>query len=241
MSPGTPASGLAGAQGSYGAMNPQQQFLNTPRDSSGRPITNTTGGASGISTLQSRPPAPLTGQAAAQNWLAGQRNTYLNSERGGAAVPTPSGYGTDDSWYRPVSPTNNIVQPPPLSPGQYMNAQGGVSQGATPFGTNSFGERLDASGNVWDPTTATTDIYGGKFIQPGETRWERNKNGRMIKVQYGKGGQKTEMGKGAAKRRRAEAAAGGNQYAGGGARPVQAVAGNMAPEASASAFVSFRA
>ncbi len=78
-----------------------------------------------------------------------------------------------------------------LKPGQYVDVNSGqVKNGATPFGTTASGQRLDASGNVWDPKTATRDIYGGQFIQVGEVRWERNKAGRLIKVQYGKGGKK---------------------------------------------------
>lgn len=76
--------------------------------------------------------------------------------------------------------------------------------GAAPFGANAAGQRLDASGNVWDPNTATRDIYGGRFIQEGETRWERNKNGRLIKVKYLSGNRKVEMNKGKAKRQQAQ-------------------------------------
>lgn len=79
-----------------------------------------------------------------------------------------------------------------LKPGQYRDpVSGEVKYGTTPFGVNAAGQRLDASGNVWNPATATTDIYGGKFIQVGEVRWERNQNGRLVKVQYGPGGKKT--------------------------------------------------
>lgn len=78
-----------------------------------------------------------------------------------------------------------------LQPGQFMDpTTGEVRRGATPFGTNAAGQRLDASGGVWDPKTAKTDIYGGRFIQVGEVRWERNSKGRLVKVQYGKGGTK---------------------------------------------------
>jgi hypothetical protein len=74
--------------------------------------------------------------------------------------------------------------------GQYVDNQGNVKRGTTPFGTNSAGQRLDVSGNVWEPDKAKRDIYGGKFIQVGEVRWERNPKGRLVKVQYGKGGKK---------------------------------------------------
>jgi LysM repeat protein len=62
--------------------------------------------------------------------------------------------------------------------------------GAAPFGVNLAGQRLDASGNAWDPATAKTDIYGGQFIQPGQKKWERI-NGKLRRVQYGAGGKKT--------------------------------------------------
>jgi hypothetical protein len=78
-----------------------------------------------------------------------------------------------------------------LQPGTYIDpGTGEVKRGTTPFGTDAAGQRLDASGNVWDPKTATRDIYGGKFIQVGEKRWERNNRGKLVKVQYGKGGKK---------------------------------------------------
>lgn len=53
--------------------------------------------------------------------------------------------------------------------------------GAAPFGVNSAGQRLDASGNVWNPATATTDIYGGKFVQEGARRWGRDERGRLVR------------------------------------------------------------
>jgi len=53
--------------------------------------------------------------------------------------------------------------------------------GATPFGTNVSGQRLDASGNVWDPKTATRDIYGDRFKQVGAKEW-RVINGKRQKV-----------------------------------------------------------
>jgi hypothetical protein len=87
-----------------------------------------------------------------------------------------------------IAPTQ---QPAPVLPyGQYVNAQGNVSQGTTPFGTNAAGQRLDINGQAWDPTTATQDIYGGRFIQPGEKKWERI-GGKLRRVQYLSNGKKT--------------------------------------------------
>jgi hypothetical protein len=78
-----------------------------------------------------------------------------------------------------------------IQPGTYIDpGTGEVKRGTTPYGTNAAGQRLDVSGNVWDPKTATRDIYGGQFIQVGEKRWERNSKGKLVKVQYGKGGKK---------------------------------------------------
>lgn len=51
--------------------------------------------------------------------------------------------------------------------------------GATPFGVTSSGQRLDRSGNVWDPATAQTDIYGGRIVQEGARRWARDARGRL--------------------------------------------------------------
>lgn len=58
---------------------------------------------------------------------------------------------------------------------------GDVTQGAAPFGVNASGQRLDANGNVFDPATAQRDIYGGQFVQEGETRWTRNARGRVVR------------------------------------------------------------
>jgi LysM repeat protein len=73
-------------------------------------------------------------------------------------------------------------------PAQQPTAQN--QPGAAPFGVNLAGQRLDASGNAWDPSTAKTDIYGGQFIQPGQKKWERI-NGKLRRVQYEAGGKKT--------------------------------------------------
>jgi hypothetical protein len=130
---------------------------------------------------------------------------YFNSEKFGTApgtVPTAGNIpaynvglppGATGNYYLSESgqqPTTQTAQAPLLQPGQFINPAGTVQQGATPFGTNAFGQRLDASGNVWDPATATRDIYGGRFIQVGEKRWERV-NGKLRQVVYGKGGKKT--------------------------------------------------
>lgn len=75
-------------------------------------------------------------------------------------------------------------------PSSPQAGQPNQSTGAAPFGMNAAGQRLDIYGNVWNPATAQRDIYGGVFIQPGETRWERNRKGRLVKVRYLKGGKK---------------------------------------------------
>ena len=49
------------------------------------------------------------------------------------------------------------------------------------------GRRLNENGTVvWDPKTATTDVYGGQFRYAGETRFARNKRGRLEKQYLGK-------------------------------------------------------
>jgi hypothetical protein len=63
--------------------------------------------------------------------------------------------------------------------------QAGAAAGANDRTTDVFG-------NAWDKNTAKTDIYGGKFIQAGEVRWERV-NGRLKRVQYGRNGEKKIM------------------------------------------------
>jgi hypothetical protein len=181
------------------------------------PTRNQYGGAGSVPY---GPTAPTPG-GPSQQWINQQHN------------PLP-GYGTDDSWFRPVAPVAQTLTPPVLQPGQFVNPTGAVQQGATPFGTNAYGERLDASGNVWSPDTATKDIYGGEFIQAGAVRWERNKKGRLIKVQYGKGGKKRTVagGKGQSLQQAAEP------------EPVQVaqpVQQTVQLPSIATAFVSFRA
>jgi hypothetical protein len=100
--------------------------------------------------------------------------------------------------------------------------------GAAPFGYNAFGERLDSNGDVWNPATAKTDIYGGRFIQAGEVRWERV-NGKLKKVQYGKGGKKVVL-KG-----------GGQQSQQRSGQPLAPQQQRPADDGMASSFVSFRA
>jgi hypothetical protein len=91
------------------------------------------------------------------------------------------------------------VIPPGLSFADFKsgNAPGALgtptrdSQGNyAPNGVNASGERLDSEGNVWDPATAKRDIYGGQFIQVGQVKWEKNRHGRLVKVQYLGGGKK---------------------------------------------------
>jgi hypothetical protein len=94
-----------------------------------------------------------------------------------------------------------------LPPGTTINdilgttpSEGQVRQGAAPFGTNEQGQRLHASGNVWNPETAQRDIYGGKFRYAGEVQWKRNKAGRLVKQVLTKGNKWVTLNKGAGKR-----------------------------------------
>lgn len=68
--------------------------------------------------------------------------------------------------------------------------------GQTLYKTES-GARLDQSGNVvWDPATATRDVYGGQFIAEGTTKWERGKDGKVRRVVWQNGRKQTVRGGG---------------------------------------------
>jgi hypothetical protein len=227
MSTGTQASGAVGIQGASAAMYPtqsQQQFMNLQANINQHqaaivqqpPVRQPlVGGASANVQFGS---LGITNQQQAQAWALQQTQrqnlqSFVNTPYPGLNLPTiPAA----------TSPSlmNTLTGQMPAQP----------SQGAAPFGTNAYGERLDINGNVWNPETATADIYGGRFVQPGEKRWTRNKNGRLIQVQYGKNGKKREVGKGEAKQRRAEQAAA--------AQPVQQT---VSKPSIANEFVSFRA
>jgi hypothetical protein len=73
--------------------------------------------------------------------------------------------------------------------------------------------RQSLGGGSGPPTADPANSPGGRFIQVGEVRWERNKNGRLVKVQYtGENGswrskRVVQGGKGQAKARLAAEAA----------------------------------
>jgi hypothetical protein len=80
-------------------------------------------------------------------------------------------------------------------------SEGKIYQGtATPFGENAQGQRLDSSGNVWDPEKAERDMYGGKFRYAGETRFSRNSRGKIVKQMLTKGNKWVTINKRAGKR-----------------------------------------
>jgi hypothetical protein len=95
-----------------------------------------------------------------------------------------------------------------LPPGTTINdilgttpSEGKIYQGtATPFGENAQGQRLDSSGNVWDPEKAERDMYGGKFRYAGETRFSRNSRGKIVKQMLTKGNKWVTINKRAGKR-----------------------------------------
>lgn len=63
--------------------------------------------------------------------------------------------------------------------------------GQTLYKTES-GARLDQSGNVvWDPATATRDVYGGQFVAEGTTKWERGRDGKVRRVVWQNGRKQT--------------------------------------------------
>lgn len=68
--------------------------------------------------------------------------------------------------------------------------------GQTLYKTES-GARLDQSGNVvWNPETATRDVYGGQFVAEGTTKWERGKDGKVRRVVWRNGRKQTIRGGG---------------------------------------------
>ena len=70
-------------------------------------------------------------------------------------------------------------------------AQGGAVVGqqtinGQTLSINEAGQRLNAQGQVvWDPQTATRDVYGGKFRYAGQTRWGKNRFGKTVKQRLG--------------------------------------------------------
>lgn len=59
------------------------------------------------------------------------------------------------------------------------------------------GQRLDQAGNVvWDPATATTDVYGGQFVSGNEKRFERDKYGVLRRVEWKNGRKQLRRGGG---------------------------------------------
>lgn len=130
----------------------------------------------------------------------------------------PNNGTTTQTPYNPLAAT--------LRYGQYINAQGNVQRGTTPFGVNAQGQRLDNQGNVFDPATAKRDIYGGQFIQEGEKRWERV-NGKLRQVVYMGGGKKKVIK--------------GNKGSGGGGGGGADSSGGEPTNYTAEQFISFRA
>ncbi len=209
---GTPASGLAGAQGATSAMYPQTSsptFTPTRTPSQGSNYVSSLYGYNPTYTPTSGGSIPqgndYSNKMARPGWLGVTQST-LPGYGGGAQNITPAGTGTG----APVPPPQTVP-----------------AQGAAPFGRNAFGERLDSNGDVWNPATAQTDIYGGRFIAEGSVRWERNRKGRLVKVRYLGGGKKQQI-KGNPNDRRA------NQGQAQAPQQVQS-------DSVASAFVSFRA
>ncbi len=205
QAPGTQASGVAGALGAPFAMNPvgYNPAMRGRGFNSAAPAPTT--------------PGVYTPTMQWRGYQAPRKSVY------------PYQGTTDDSWYSPVE-VSATAPAPPLQPGQFVNPQGVVQQGATPFGTNAYGERLDASGDVWTPETATTDIYGGRFIQKGAVTWERNRAGRLIKVQH-LGGGKTRVVAGGSKQKNKQTTQ---------PVPQQSVQETVSLPSIANAFVSFR-
>lgn len=48
-------------------------------------------------------------------------------------------------------------------------------------GTPQSSRTTDEYGNAWNPATAQTDVYGGRFVQEGAKRWVRTSGGRLVR------------------------------------------------------------
>jgi hypothetical protein len=212
MGTGTPASGISGNQGASSAMYPAGSSFYQNYN-----IPNTT-----MSSRPANSPYYQNYNIQSKFYPPPGTDTFKTSGMGGV---TQNQFDLVGSILTGGQPN---MQAPPLQPGQYMNPLGAVQQGATPFGTNAYGERLDSSGNVWNPDTATTDIYGGKFIQEGAVTWERNSRGKLIRVKHMGGGKKKIV-----------AGSGRNERPA--PRPQQSVQQTVQQPSIANAFVSFRA
>lgn len=57
-----------------------------------------------------------------------------------------------------------------------VNATPSVVTAGTPQSTRT----TDEFGNAWNPATAQTDVYGGRFVQEGAKRWRRTSGGRFV-------------------------------------------------------------
>ncbi len=194
---GTQASGLSGQQGASSAMYPANQAYPTYSMNLPPKVPKGFGVPAQIQSGFYQP-SNLTGATnfGAPNASRLAFNTRMANTPGAGSV---------------VSQQTQVPQTVPVG-------------GAAPFGYNAYGERLDSNGNVWNPATAKTDIYGGRFIQPGERRWERV-NGRLQQVVYGRNGKKSVIR--------------GRDRDGG--QPQSPAANGNRGNQAASQFVSFRA
>jgi hypothetical protein len=170
---------------------------------------------------------PIQGPTYEPSYGPLQTNNQFRGDTGASRQPKPAGFIGDTGFSRlsafvKLNPEIDFdqmdrqaqdahvrlqVAQGNLPPGTTINdilgttpSEGKVMQGGSPFGTNEQGQRLDASGNVWNPETAQRDIYGGKFRYAGETRWSRNKRGRLVKQVLTKGNNWVTINKGAGKR-----------------------------------------
>jgi len=193
-----PTTAQNGRQGAFGAMLPQVNVgspspnnIFAPAVKAGaiagpfQPDTRRPIGVAGLALgiINPQAPAPLTtysSQAAMPDFLRAQ-----NVGVQGVPVYSASQGHPDPGLFQRIA--QNPQEFENLNPAQKEAVERLLIQGTSQADTS---QRLDASGNVWDPATAQTDIYGGKFIQEGETRWERNRHGRLVKVQYMSGNRK---------------------------------------------------
>jgi hypothetical protein len=120
------------------------------------------------------------------NVIAGSASWPQSSQigvQGGYQGMTPGNSQSFDAIYNRLStltPEQAEAQLAGLPPSLREAVENAINGAAgAPMG-------VDAQGNSY--TADESQSPGGRFIQVGEKRWERNKNGRLVRVQYTGGG-----------------------------------------------------
>ena len=114
----------------------------------------------------------------------GANTPYWQMAAGGMQSPTPPNFGPS-----PTASYQNIMYRLSQSsdPAGVLNSLPPSTREAVErMAAQSLGAQTDAQGNTYIADESQSP--GGRFIQVGEVRWERNKNGRRVRVQYTGGG-----------------------------------------------------